>query len=106
MFRMTVRQLCNKPTRLSKDETCFLVYHPDSEHPYNQTRPLPKDEQKENSILKANSRNMITKAPNLEQLQALTRTPTRYWYEYIGRDKRDKYKEYFNDNVDRKGLMS
>lgn len=49
---------------------------------------------------------MITKSPNLEQLQALTYTPARHWRTRQGLIKRRKHVEYFNDNVDRPGLTS
>lgn len=93
---------------LSKDETCYVAHHPDCEHPYELTRPLPKitSEKQEESILRINSKNMITKSPNLEQLQNLTYTPASYWKQYQGKAKRRKHIEYFNDNVDRSGLTS
>lgn len=91
---------------LSKDEACFVAYHPEKEHPYELTKPLPKAEVDDETILKINSKNMITKSPNLEQLQALTYTPHRYWLQFVGKQKRVKYQESFNDNEDRKGLTS
>lgn len=85
---------------------CYFVYHPETEHPYEYTKPLPKQELNNASILKVDSRNMLTSSPNLEQVQTLTRTPRRFWIPYPGRDKRDAYRESFNDNVDRPGLTS
>lgn len=95
------------PIRLSSDETCIYVEHPDVEHEYRYTKPMPGDT-KDNaeSILRVDSRHMITKSPNLEQLQTLTYTPYRYWKQYPGREKRQRYRNYFNDNVDRPGLTS
>lgn len=110
MFRQIVRQLSNRAaTRkilLSKDETCFVAYHPRTEHPYEFTKPLPKVEKTDESILKVNAKNMITDSPNLEQVQELTYTHKSYWREDKGRKQRQNYKNYFNDNVDRKGLTS
>ena len=88
---------------LSKDEKCFVAYHPETEHPYEYTKPLPKKSAND-SILKVDSRRMITKAPNLEQIQALTYTPNSYWHQFPGRAKREKYKDSYNDKDDRKGL--
>lgn len=112
MFRQLIRRLHNKvaPSNrivLSQDEKCFIAYHPRSDHPYEFTRPLPKQEKhRDESLLKVSSRNMITKAPNLEQVQDLTYTHKSYWREDRGPKLRKKYKDYFNDNVDRKGLTS
>lgn len=100
MLRGIIRNLHTKTSSthilLSKNETCFVAYHPDIEHPYQQTKPMPEVKETVESILKVDSHNLITKWPNLEQLQAMTYTPSRYWHEYHGRDKRKKYKEYFD----------
>lgn len=90
----------------NKDETCFIIHHPDVEHPYEMTKPLPKMKPVEQSYLKVDSKDMFVKSPNLEQLQAITFTPARYWHQYPGKVKRRKYQDYFNDNVDRRGLTS
>lgn len=90
---------------LSKDEKCFVSYHPTKDHPYECTRPLPVHEV-EISHLKVNSKNMIVKGPNLEQLQSLTYTPKSYWRQDFGKQKRDAYKKFFDDKGDRKGLTS
>ena len=97
-----------KPYRifLSQDESCFVAHHPAEEHPYEATKPLPQTRSTDESILKVNSRDMITKAPNLEQLQALTRTHRSYWRQTEGLNKRKKMIDYYNDTVDRPGLTS
>lgn len=103
----------NKPitsykVMISKNEDYFIVNHPEVEHPYSYTRPLPKenDVSNEETILRENAKNMFTKSPNLEQLQSLTYTPARYWHQYPGKVKRLKYKACQDDNVDRQGLTS
>jgi len=108
MFRTVTRRLHNEPYKilLSKEETCFVVHHPDNEHPYEYTRPLPECKVEQASILKVDSKNMFTKSPNLEQLQVLTYTHHSHWHKFAGREKRRKYKEYFDDKVDRPGLTS
>lgn len=90
---------------LSKDETYFFAYHPDRSHSYQDTKPLPKVARDE-SILKETSRDMITKSPNLEQVQSLTYTHARYWRQTPGLDRRERFREHENDNVDRSGLTS
>lgn len=107
MIRTFIRGISTKPRRilLSKDESCFVSYHPDTEHEYQYTKPLPKVEVGE-SLLKVDSKNMIVKSPNLEQLQTLTFTHARHWRSEASTQRRRKYKERFNDNVDRFGLTS
>ena len=98
----------NKKPRifLSKDEKCFVAYHPTEEHPYEATKPLPAIKTKQESHLRVDSLNMITKAPNLEQVQNLTYTPKSYWRQDKGKQKRDNYKAYFDEKDVRKGLTS
>lgn len=110
MFRQIVRQLHGKgPANrivLAKDESCFIAFHPRKEHPYEYTRPLPKEEKQDESVLKVNSKNMITEAPNLEQVQDLTFTHKSRWRNQKGLEKREKLKKSYDDNVDRRGLTS
>lgn len=83
---------------LSRDGTCFVARHPETEHPYGQTLPMPKQTQRNpESILRVDSKDMFTKSPNLEQVQALTYTPASYWRQTPGKDKRDAYKASFDD---------
>lgn len=89
--------------RISKDGTCFVAHHPEKNYPYEMTKPLPKVEE-DNSLLRANNKHMITKSPNLEQLQALTYTHSRNWQEFPGREKRLKEIEYYNQKDERSGL--
>lgn len=114
-FRQLIRQVHSKAglagkngprIYLSKDEKCFVSYHPTQDHPYECTRPMPAVEVKDESYLKVNSRNMITKAPNLEQVQCLTYTPKSYWRQDRGKQKRDFYRKYFDEKDVRKGLTS
>lgn len=93
-------------TKVIEFRTCFLVHHPTVAHDYKYTRPLPIETKTTESILSVDSRHMITKSPNLEQLQALTYTHYRHWKQYPGRALRNRFKNYFNDNVDRPGLTS
>lgn len=83
----------------------FVAHHPDIEFPYSKTKPLP-ERKLEETMFKENSKNMFTKSPNLEQLQALTYTPASYWKSYPGKEKRAAYKACQDDNVDRTGLSS
>lgn len=108
MLRNVARRFYSSHNKiiLSKDESCFLAVHPDIEHEYKYTKPLPKAEVTKGTLLKVDSRNMITKSPNLEQIQTLTFTPARYWMQFPGREKRKKHKEFFDDKEDRKGLTS
>jgi hypothetical protein len=89
---------------ISKDEKCFVSFHPDIDFDYENTRPMPKLENENSSALKVDSTNMITKAPNLEQIQQLTFTPKSYWRQDQGRMKREKYKKYFDESDIRRGL--
>lgn len=89
--------------RASKDSTCILAIHPERVPEYQHTKALPVREEK-HSYLVTDSRNMITKSPNLEQLQALTYTHQRYWHQYPGLEKKKKYRAAFDDNVDRPGV--
>lgn len=108
MFRYVVRRCVHQQSKiiLSRDEKCFLAYHPEEEHPYEMTRPVPIREQGIESPLKVDSRNMFTQSPNLEQLQQLTYTPKGYWKEFRGKAKRKAYKDYFDDKEFRKGLTT
>uniref|UniRef100_A0A6G1SET7 39S ribosomal protein L42, mitochondrial n=1 Tax=Aceria tosichella TaxID=561515 RepID=A0A6G1SET7_9ACAR len=112
-IRQLVRQLHSKAGSqkraqifLSKDEKCFVSYHPTQDHPYECTRPLPKVEAKDESYLRVDSLNMITKAPNLEQVQNLTYTPKSYWRQDEGKAKRERYRKCFDEKDVRKGLTS
>jgi len=68
---------------------------------------MPKPEKVDtDSPLKVDSKNMITESPNLEQLQQLTYTSRHYWKRYPGKEKREAYQNWFNDNEYRKGLTS
>lgn len=96
-YTTMIRNISRRVHTLSKDMTCFVAYHPEEEHKYEHTKPIPKSRTEDETILKVNSENMITKSPNLEQLQALTYTPARFWRQEPGKDKRIKYREYFND---------
>lgn len=105
IFRRCVHQ--QPRTVLSKDEKHFLAYHPEESHPYEMTRPIPKDAVNEaESILRVDSRKMFVQSPNLEQLQNLTYTHRRYWRAFIGKEKRMRYQDWFNDKKTRSGLTT
>lgn len=94
---MILRIFSRTKVTLSKDGSCFIARHAKIDHPYKQTLPFPEQTNVDESVLRVDAENMITKAPNLEQVQALTYTPEKYWRQTQGLDKRIKYMESFND---------
>lgn len=70
--------------------------HPEKPAPYEFTRPLPARTENDTSLLKEVPKDIYNDAPNLEQIQALTYTPRRYWIEYPGKAKRELYKKCFD----------
>lgn len=77
-----------------------IAIHPDRSFTYEFTKPLPIQSIEEETPLRELKQDIITESPNLEQLQALTYTPRRYWMEHRGQQKRQVYKSYFDQKRD------
>lgn len=74
----------------------IIGYHPETPVAYEYTKPMPARVEKDTSLLKEVPHDIFNEGPNLEQIQALTYTPRRYWIEYHGKDLRNAYKNSFN----------
>lgn len=82
---------------LTKDETCFVAWHPKPEFPYEFTKPIPKSEQAQSaSILKEKSLTTAysafkNKHPEIarQELSRMTFTTKHRWFPR-SRDKKAK----------------